>query len=388
MKIGFVYDAVYPWVKGGAERLFYEVGRRLVKRGHEVHWWGMKSWTGTDTIENEGMLCHSLGPAVPMYHRSGRRSITEALAFGLYGLRMLGAQKLDVVDCGQFPYFHLLPLRARCWLGGTPMVVSWYEVWGDHWYEYLGRPGFIGKAVERTFTRIPDHIVAVSEQTRRDILGLGAPESKVELIPLGIDFRAIKQVAPSDHPHDIVYIGRLKKHKNVDALITAVALLKRSIPAVSAGIIGDGPEMENLRSRARALGVENNVTFYGAIERFEDAAAIMKAAAVFMHPSTKEGGGSITLFEANACGLPVIAVRCPNGIDPSLIEERRNGAWVESLSPETLAAAAESLLKDRAALDALKRDSIGFAKQFDWDIITARYEDTYRRVAGAGRAKG
>lgn len=37
MKIAFVYDAVYPWVKGGAERRIHELGKRLSAKGHEVH---------------------------------------------------------------------------------------------------------------------------------------------------------------------------------------------------------------------------------------------------------------------------------------------------------------------------------------------------------------
>jgi len=36
MKMGYVYDAVYPWVKSGAEKRIYEISKRLVERGHEV----------------------------------------------------------------------------------------------------------------------------------------------------------------------------------------------------------------------------------------------------------------------------------------------------------------------------------------------------------------
>jgi len=37
MKIAYVYDAVYPWIKGGAEKRIHEIAKRLVERGHEVH---------------------------------------------------------------------------------------------------------------------------------------------------------------------------------------------------------------------------------------------------------------------------------------------------------------------------------------------------------------
>ena len=41
MKIAYIYDAVYPWVKGGAEKRIYEIGKRLSDKGHEVHWYGI-----------------------------------------------------------------------------------------------------------------------------------------------------------------------------------------------------------------------------------------------------------------------------------------------------------------------------------------------------------
>jgi len=34
MKIAYVYDAVYPWIKGGAEKRIYEISTRLAERGH------------------------------------------------------------------------------------------------------------------------------------------------------------------------------------------------------------------------------------------------------------------------------------------------------------------------------------------------------------------
>jgi len=57
MRIAFVYDAVYPWVKGGAEKRIYELGKRLASMGHEVHVFGVKWWDGASMIENEAWYC-------------------------------------------------------------------------------------------------------------------------------------------------------------------------------------------------------------------------------------------------------------------------------------------------------------------------------------------
>ena len=62
VRIALVYDAIYPWVAGGAERRFNEIGRRLAER-HEVHMVGWKWWDGPATVERDGMMLHGLGRA-------------------------------------------------------------------------------------------------------------------------------------------------------------------------------------------------------------------------------------------------------------------------------------------------------------------------------------
>jgi len=63
MKIAFVYDAVYPWVKGGAEKRIYEIAKRLADRGHEVHWFGVGWWFkdgNSEIINHDGIILHGV----------------------------------------------------------------------------------------------------------------------------------------------------------------------------------------------------------------------------------------------------------------------------------------------------------------------------------------
>jgi glycosyltransferase involved in cell wall biosynthesis len=380
MKIGFVYDAVYPYLKGGGERRIYEVARRLHARGHEVHILGMKYWEGSDSIQNDGLIYRSLGRHVPLYHPSGRRSIREALQFGLQALRLLALEHFDVIDCGQWPYFHLLPARAYCWLRSCPMIVSWYEVWGRHWFDYLGSLGFAGAMIEKAFCHLPDQIFAVSEATRTDLISLGASSNLVQMIPNGIDYRRIRSIPQPRQKYHLSYIGRLKNHKNVDVLVETVALVKTTIPDIAAVIIGDGPERGMLLEKARSLGVSENINFTGAIEDFDDAIRLLKSSLVFVNPSTKEGGGSITLFEANACGLPVVAVRCPHGIDISLIHEGENGYFVDNLSAQEIAHKLIGLLRRPDLLKENALRSTEMAAPYDWEVVTTQHEQVYERM--------
>jgi len=376
MKIAYVYDAIYPFVKGGGERRIYEVARRLSHRGHEVFILGMKYWDGPTSFRDNGIRYRSLGKPLAPYHPSGRRSISEALGFGAFAWRMLADVQYDVIDCGQWPYFHLLPAKAYSLLRGTPFIITWYEVWGQHWLEYLGRSGVLGMAVEKTFCRLPHKIVAVSEVTRTDLMDLGVHPHRVAVIPNGIDYHHIQSVDQGHARTDLAYCGRLKGHKNVHLLIQAVAVLKRFIPDISAVVIGDGPESTALQNLASRLGVDKNIIFTGALNDFDEVIRWLKASKVFVNPSTKEGGGSITLFEANACGLPVIAVKCPHGIDPSLIREGENGYFVE-LDPERIARMALMLLHcpNRLAMNSVA--SREMAARYDWEIVASQYERVY-----------
>ena len=46
---------------------------------------------------------------------------------------------------------------------GSNLVITWHEVWGDYWYDYLGSLGFSGKIIEKLTSRLSDHVIVVSE---------------------------------------------------------------------------------------------------------------------------------------------------------------------------------------------------------------------------------
>lgn len=380
MKIAYVYDSAYPFTKGGGERRIYEVAKRLSQRGHEVSILSMKCWEGPSLLCENGLRYRAISPRFNSYHRSGRRSISQALGFGASAWRLLAHDRYDVLDCGQWPYFHFFPVKAYSVLRHTPFIITWYEVWKDHWLEYLGKPGVIGMMAERAFSRFPDKIVAISEKTESELRSLGVRQARMTMIPNGVDYHRIQSLSPGRTKTHLAYCGRLKNHKNVHLLIEAVALLKRSTPSISSVIIGDGPESAALRDLAARLGVIGNITFTGPIDDFDEVIGWLKASKIFITPSTKEGGGSLTLFEANACGLPVIAVHSKNGIDPCLIESGSNGYFANP-DAEEIARMAQELLDSPERLQSNAMASREFAARYDWDAVSDQYERLYMSLS-------
>ena len=371
LKIAYVYDAVYPWVKGGVEKRIHEVSVRLADRGHEVHVYGMRSWDGPALIERDGVMLHGVCPGEPLYS-DGRRRIPQALRFGSSVLRPLLSSGVDVIDCQNFPYFSCFSAKAASVLRAIPLVITWHEVWGDYWYDYLGRRGAFGKAVERLAAGLTDHNIAVSPSTARALAGLGVP-----VVPNGIDLSRIAAIAPAAESSDVIFTGRLIREKNVDLLLRALVSVREEVGGLRALIVGDGPERPALEALARDLGLDDAVTFAGFLPRYDDVIAAMKASRVFVLPSTREGFG-IAALEAMACGIPVVTVDHPGNATKDLVVPGVNG-YCSGLSAGEMG---EGILAglDRAA--ELQDGCLRTAGGYRWEEIAVRLEKIYNDIPG------
>jgi glycosyltransferase involved in cell wall biosynthesis len=366
MKIAYVYDAVYPWVKGGAEKRIYELSRRLAKRGHEVHCYGMKWWTGEDEILKDNVHLNGICPPMALYS-NGKRSISQAAFFA--GKLLSHHIDCDVMDCQNFPYLSCFSAKLLSSLRGQNLFITWLEVWGDYWCEYLGRKGKAGQAIEWAAARLTERNIAISERTRRDLEGLGA--KTIQVLPSGIDWQEVMRVHPSAMQSDIIYVGRLVEHKNVDLLIKALNIVKADVPDVKAVIVGDGPDYGKLKSLVSELKLEKNVRFMGFLEDYNDALSLMKSSGIFASPSTREGFGMAAL-EANACGLPVVTVKHRMNAVMDLVT-KETGAVCEP----TEQAFAEAICRMLSKKEKMRGWCIEVAKKYDWERICDRAEKTY-----------
>lgn len=370
MKIAYVYDAVFPWVKGGAEKRVLEISKRLVKRGHGVHIFSMKYWNDGDVFVKDGVYLHGICEPRELYVE-GRRSIAEAIYFARKLLFPLMKEDFDVIDSQAFPYFPCFSAKICSSLKRIPLLITWHEVWDEYWYEYLGKKGIFGKAVERMVARLTDKIIAVSERTKRDLERIGV-RKEIKIISNGIDFGKIEEIGASDEESDVIFAGRLIKEKNTDILINAVALIKKKVPDVKCVIIGDGPEKSECEKLAYVLELENNIVFTGFLEDHEDVISRMKSSKVFVLPSTREGFGIVAL-EANACGLPVVTVNHKMNAACDFITNDENGFLCELSEVDITETIFLAMDKGKD----MERNCIECAKGYDWGEIVNLAESTY-----------
>jgi glycosyltransferase involved in cell wall biosynthesis len=372
IKIAYVYDAIYPYVKGGVEKRVWELSRRLVGRGHEVHIFGMKYWNGDEVWTKEGVYLHGVCPAHPLYAR-GKRTISEALYFSLYLFRPLSRTPVDIIDCQQFPFFPAIPVRIVSAIHKIPIVITWHEVWGDYWKEYLGSRGIMGKAVERYIASFKSPVISVSSTTSARFRKEFSRQPDI-ILPNGVDFRHLNSVSPSAEPADLIFVGRLIKEKNADLLIQSIHILISEFPAIRLTIIGDGPERDSISTQIKDLSLEKNVKIYGFTPDHDEVIARLKSSKVFVLPSSREGFG-IAALEALGCGLPVVTIQHPANAVCDLVTEE-NG-FVCASTPAGLAHGIRNALRDH---EDMRAACLASAEPYDWDRIVDEAERYYQSL--------
>jgi glycosyltransferase involved in cell wall biosynthesis len=376
MKIAFIYDAVYPWVKGGAEKRVYELAKRLAERGHEVHWYSI-GWWWTENDHNdiimEGIKLHGVSDPINLYS-DDRRSIKEALIFSLKLLKPLFKDSYDVVDCQGFPFFSCFTAKIHSGLGKSNLIITLHEVWGDYWYTYLGKPGILGKIVERTMLSLTNNIITVSLKTKNDLRKIKKSEKSI-IIPNGIDFNHIKGIRPSNEGSTIIFAGRLIKEKNVDVLIQSLVTVKKKIPDSICLIIGNGPELSKLEKLVSDLQLNENIIFKDFMENYDDLIGYMKSSKVLVLPSTREGFGMVVI-EANACGIPVVTVDHPMNAAVDLVIDGVNG-FKTQLEPDDMS---DKIIKSIESQNEFRDKCVEMSSGYDWEIIVESLENVYKTI--------
>ncbi|HKZ34465.1 MAG TPA: glycosyltransferase family 4 protein [Patescibacteria group bacterium] len=374
-RIALVYDCIYPYTKGGGEKRYYEIAKRLAIKGHEVHLYGMKFWEGQDVLQKEGLYLHGICPPKPLYTKDGRRSIRQAVFFGIHCLKLI-KENFDIIDCCSFPYFSLFTCKFVCLLKGKKLHSTWHEVWGKkYWRSYLGVLGYIASSIEKFSVFLPDKIISVSEHTTKKLKNDLSSKKDIITVLDGVDVDYIQKIKPSPVKSDVIFAGRLLSHKNVDVLIKSIAILKKSHRNVKCFIIGDGPERTRLEKMVATLHLTRNVVFLGFLENHDEVYSLIKSSKVSVLPSSREGFGMV-LVEANACGIPVITVKNKDNAAKDLIEEIKNG-YVCRLGEKEIAEKIIKIVKNNTN-EEMRQRCLDSAMKYDWNEIVNKIEKVYQ----------
>jgi glycosyltransferase involved in cell wall biosynthesis len=232
--------------------------------------------------------------------------------------------------------------------------------------------------------RLADRLVAVSQDAAGLMVREGIPSSRVRTIRNGIDLARFAWSGPC-RGGPVVTVARLSPEKDVATLIEAAALLQRQSDDFCLEVAGNGPCLPALQHLAQDLGLGQRVRFLGQVN---DVPALLGRASLFVLPSRTEGI-SLTLLEAMARGLPVVATRV--GGNPEVVVEGQTGWLVPPGKPEELARAMLRVQGDPAEgrrLGMAGRQRV--QELFDVRAMVASYEALYRECLplSAQRSRG
>lgn len=380
-RIAVLTDAIYPWHTGGKEMRQHELLGRLAARGFDVDVYTMKWWPEPGDLVRDGVTYRAICRLVPLY-RGPRRSIRQALVFSAATLRLLRAP-FDVLEADMVPVLHLFPAKIVTAVRRRPLVVTWHEYWGrDYWVDYLGGlRGHLAAALEAVALRLPDVIIAASEGTRRRLLDAGGlAADSVVAVPNGVDVGALERAVAADSgpTADLVVVGRLITHKNVDVALRALRLLHDRGERLTLAVVGDGPERERLEQLAADLGIDAWVTFTGALPDHTDVFGALSRARVLLFPSVREGFGMVAL-EAMALGTPVVTSDHRDNLARDLVRPHVDGEVV----PPDAASVADAVRTVVSAGPSMGGAARSRAAEYSWDALADRAADAYRTITAS-----
>lgn len=353
---------------GGAEVHLHETFSRIAAAGHQVallccRFPGASEndcLDGIEIIRFGGKWTFNL--AVPWYYR-----------------RHLAHRAFDVVieDINKIPF--LLPWFVK----DTPVMVLLHHLFGTTFYRQINPlPATYLYLMERlipwVYRRCPFEVV--SESCRDELVGMGVPADMISVVHNGLDAGIIDAPAAPEGKEAglIVYLGRLKKYKNVDHLIQAMAIVRDEVPGARLVVAGTGDRRPALETLTRSLDLEEAVEFAGYVSESEKI-RLLSRAEVAANPSSKEGWG-ISVIEANARGTPVVATHVA-GLRDAVVDGE-TGLLTPLGDRKAMARALTGLLRDGEERERLARNARERSRRYTWDDTARQTIRVIRHAMG------
>ena len=321
MRIGMMIDMYKPHISGITN--YVALNKQILeKQGHKVY-----VFTFGDPAYEDDELYIVRSPGLPVnvqetgFHLSFRYSQTAQIKL----------RAMDVVHV-HHPFLSG-PLALRyCRPQGIPVAFTNHTRYDLYSQYYI--PGPLGDVVGTTFLQayLPDFcqrcnlVIAPSPgilKIMRDTIGVTAP---IKVIPNGIDLSPFEAPArrfgraEAGLPETAVvlmYVGRLNPEKNLTFLLRAFFGVAAACPEPVLALVGDGPEMDNLRDQAASSGFGERVRFLGQAP-YADIPNYLALADAFVTASDTEVH-PFSLIEAMAAGLPALGINSP-GIGDTIVD--------------------------------------------------------------------
>ena len=296
--------------------------------------------------------------------------------------RALGPRQYDVI----LEYISKVPCFVPVFIRSTPTAVMIPHLFGKTAFAEL--PWLMAAyayALEQPIPWVYRLCLfwALSKTTAEDLLGRGISRERIEVIYPGFNEDLLKldpEVEKTETP-SLIYIGRLKRYKRVDLIISATAKLRTRFPDIHLFIVGTGDYEKELRNQVASLGAEKSVEFCGFVSEARKK-ELMQMAWIGAQTSTIEGWG-LGVIEAAACGTPTVASDSP-GLRES-VRDGETGILVPHGDVEALQNKMSCLLADTTLRETMGAEARAWARQFSWKEMAHHSLQFLERATGKSK---
>lgn len=397
----------YHYLKGGAERAYFDMARILVEHGHEVAFFSMHDPNNVSTTW-ERYFVESVDYGALDLSLVERLRMAGRILWNHEANRKLAALlqefQPDIAHAHNI-YHQLSPsilwtLRKH----DVPIVMTLHDykvispnyslfVRGQIWDHTSGLRCLVDRCVKDSVVK---SLVCAIEQWLHRLLRsytlvtvFVAPSrflqekfqahrfsGHIEHLPNSLPARDISSETHSHHQkrfQNFLFFGRLSQEKGVDVLIRAFASLP---PHMTLDVVGDGPHRTILEKLAETLGVSSRVRFLGS--RFgSDLESLKQDAFAVIIPSSWYENFPYVITESLQSGCLLLAARI-GGI-PERIQHGENGFLFEPCDPESLVSVILSL--DRFDLEAIRKQASASVIDLSESVFYEHLMGIYRMAA-------
>jgi D-inositol-3-phosphate glycosyltransferase len=365
-----------------------ETARQLARLGFKVDIFTRDVGTEPEVLQldaNVRLISLQAGPRRPV-DKTESIELLPAFLHAMRSFRQLHDLHYDLLHSHYWQAGWVASLLGPRW--GIPHVATFHTL-GEVKNRALASENESEQRIEaeRRIVQAADGIVCFSEHERRLLDSLyDADPDRVAVVPCGVDlhrFRPLNQTECRrtlglDQRPIVLYVGRLEPLKGVDILVQAMSLLTRSDAQllIVGGDTHAASELRQLNRLARSLGLEDRISFAGAVEQ-STLPLYYNAADVCVMPSHYESFGLVAV-ESMACGTPVIGSRV--GGLATTVGDGKTGYLIPWRLPKPFAEKIDLVLSDEQLRGNLGRRARRSMAQFSWECVAQGLAAEYRRL--------
>lgn len=385
MTIAFAFEIFLPSTNGVITSTL-NLAENLLEKKHQILFFAPKRKDSPSMMFSGKVPVHFL-PSVPSFIYPDLRFCWP---FSKTPTSIMRSKKVDILHITGPSTVAAATKRSAHKLG-IPVVHTWHTRLSDPKYlQHLVHFKKLVPIVEKIswkFYRsfLQEATITTPAAQIRDLLKSHYPDLEVTVISNGIDLRMFNDPDPYEHTRKsypgfnnktFIFVGRISREKSIDIIIRAIGEAQKTDDEIRLFVVGDGPQLTELRALAEEVTRKNSVIFTGKIMQQElIQSGLLHHARAFLSASTSEVQ-SIALIESICCRTPIIAAN--DRANSAIVGE--GGLLMEPGNVSAFSKAVLQVLRDPQRYEKFQDTLKQLGHNFDGASVAETFEALYQSL--------